>query len=131
IHFSSLMPRCAGMADKLNVIRSMKTAQPEHFLAISIAQRGNPERAGFTRPTLGSALSQALGQLDSPIPNFILLDPIPGGYEFESFKAGNWAGWLGAEHAPVCLGGDYTQLLNAAAETIPQHDKEARENLRK
>lgn len=29
------------------------------------------------------------------------------------------------------LGGDYTQLLNAAAESIPQHDLEARETLRK
>lgn len=131
IHFSSLMPHCAGMADKLNVVRSMKTAQSEHFQAITLLQRGNPERAGFTRPTLGCALSQAMGQLDSPIPNFILLDPIPGGNEFEAFKAGNWAGWLGAEHAPVRLGGEYTQLLSAAADTIPQNDKESRETLRK
>jgi hypothetical protein len=131
IHFSSLMPRCAGMADQLNIIRSMKTSQPEHFQAISLLQRGNPERAGFTRPTLGSTLSQAMGQLDSPIPNFILLDPIPGGNEFEAFKAGNWAGWLGAEHAPVRLGGEYTQLVNAAVESVPQHDRESRETLRK
>lgn len=129
--FSSLMPNCAGIADKLNIVRSMKTSQPEHFQAISLLQRGSPERAGFTRPTLGSSLSQAMGQLDSAIPNFILLDPIPGGNEFESFKAGNWAGWLGAEHAPVRLGGDYTNLLNAAAATIPQHDLESRETLRR
>jgi hypothetical protein len=131
VHFSSLMPLCAGMADKLNVVRSMKTAQTEHFQAITLLQRGNPERAGFTRPTLGSVLSQAMGQLDAAIPNFILLDPIPGGNEFEQFKAGNWAGWLGAEHAPVRLGGDYTQLLHAASDSIPQHDREAREALRK
>ena len=131
VHFSSLMPKCASIADRLNVVRSMKTTQSEHFQAISLLQRGNPDRAGFTRPTLGSALSHALGQLDSPIPNFVLLDPIPGGNEFESFKAGNWAGWLGAEHSPVRLGGDYTQLLNSAAETIPQNDREAREALRK
>ncbi|MEA3213212.1 MAG: hypothetical protein QOE70_6269 [Chthoniobacter sp.] len=131
IHFSSLLPKCAGMADKLNIVRSMKTTQSEHLQAINLLQRGNPDRAGFTRPTLGCSLSQAMGQLDSPIPNFILLDPIPGGNEFESFKAGNWAGWLGAEHAPVRLGGDYTQLLNAAAETIPQHDLESRETLRR
>jgi Protein of unknown function (DUF1501) len=132
LHFSSLLPRCAGIADKLNVVRSMKTAQSEHFQAITLLQRGNPARAGFTRPTLGSVLAQALGQLDSPIPNFILLDPIPGGNEFETFKAGNWAGWLGAEYAPVRLGGEYTRLLlNTATETIPQHDREARESLRK
>jgi len=109
----------------------MKTAQSEHFQAISLLQRGNPDRAGFTRPTLGSSLSQALGQLDSRIPNFILLDPIPGGNEFESFKAGNWAGWLGAEHAPVRLGGEYTQFKNSVEEAIPAQDREARELLRK
>src|SRR5437868_46854 len=70
IHFSSLMPRCAGMADQLNVVRSMKTTQSEHLQAINLLQRGNPDRADFTRPILGSAISQAVGQLDSPIPNF-------------------------------------------------------------
>ncbi len=131
VHFSSLMPGCAKIANKLNIVRSMKTTQPEHLQAINLLQRGNPERAGFTRPTLGSAISAALGQLDSPIPNFVLLDPIPGGNEFETFKAGNWAGWLGAEHAPVRLGGEYTQLLAAASDAITPDDRESREILRK
>jgi hypothetical protein len=131
VHFSSLMPKCAGIANKLNVVRSMKTVQMEHLQAISLLQRGNPERPGFTRPTLGSALSHALGQLDTPIPNFILLDPIPGGNEFETFKAGNWAGWLGAEHAPVRLGGEYTKFRDAVEEAVPAQDREARELLRR
>ncbi len=131
VHFSSLLPNCARIANKLNVVRSMKTTQSEHLQAINLLQRGNPDRAGFTRPTLGSSLSQAMGQLDAKIPNFVLLDPIPGGNEFESFKAGNWAGWLGAEHAPVRLGGDYTQLLGAATEGLSPDDKESRELLRK
>ncbi len=131
VHFSSLMPRCASIADKLNIVRSMKTAQTEHLQAITLLQHGNPERAGFTRPTLGSVCAQALGQFDSPLPNFIFLDPIPGGNEFESFKAGNWAGWLGAEYAPVRMGGDYTQFLGAAAEGIPENDRESRETLRR
>ncbi len=131
VHFSSLMPQCASIANKLNVVRSMKTAQTEHLQAINLLQRGNPERAGFTRPALGSVCSQTLGQLDSPIPNFILLDPIPGGNEFEAFKAGNWAGWLGAEYAPVRLGGNYTQFVDAASEGIPENDRESRETLRR
>ena len=131
VHFSSLMPMCAGIADRMNIIRSMKTAQPEHLQAINLLQRGNPERAGFTRPTLGSALSHALGQLDSPIPNFVFIDPIPGGNEFETFKSGNWNGWVGAEHAPVRVGGDYSRLIGAATEGIPAHDREAREKLRR
>jgi hypothetical protein len=131
VHFSSLMPRCASIADKLNIVRSMKTAQPEHFQAINLLQRGNPERAGFTRPTLGSALSHALGQLDSPIPNFVFIDPIPGGNEFETFKAGNWTGWVGAEHAPVRVGGDYSKMIGAATDALPQSDRESRERLRR
>jgi len=131
VHFSSLMPQCARIADKLNIVRSMKTKQSEHLQAINLLQRGSPERAGFVRPTLGSSLSQAIGQLDAKIPNFIFLDPIPGGNEFEGFKAGNWAGWLGAEHAPVRLGGDYTQLLAAATEEISVSDRDSREVLRK
>ncbi|HYE31797.1 MAG TPA: DUF1501 domain-containing protein [Methylomirabilota bacterium] len=131
VHFSSLMPQCARIAHKLNIVRSMKTAQPEHLQAITLLQQGNPERPGFTRPTLGSAISQAVGQLDSALPNFIFIDPIPGGNEFETFKAGNWAGWLGAEHAPVRLGGEYTQFINDAEESLPTHDKESRETLRR
>ena len=131
IHFSSLMPKCASIAHRLNIVRNMKTAQPEHFQAISLLQRGNPDRPGFTRPTLGSVISQSLGQLDATIPNFVLLDPIPGGNEFESFKAGNWAGWLGSEHSPVRLGGDYTKLLREGGDSLPADDRESRETLRK
>jgi hypothetical protein len=131
VHVSSLMPRAASIAHKLNIVRSMKTAQTEHLQAINLLTRGNPERAGFTRPVLGSVISHAVGQLDSPLPNFILLEPIPGGNEFEAFKAGNWPGWLGAEHAPVRFGGEYSKFIHEAADALPQHDGESRETLRK
>lgn len=131
VQFSALMPHMARMADRICVVRSMKTSQPEHFQAISLLQRGNPERAGFVRPTLGSAISHALGQLGSSLPNFILLDPIPGGNEFQTFKAGNWHGWVGSDHAPVRLGGEYTaRALAQASEALPEHDREARNELR-
>jgi hypothetical protein len=114
VHFSSLMPRCAGIADCLNVVRSMRTKQTEHLQAINLLTRGNPDRAGFTRPTLGATISAALGTLDTALPNFILLDPNPRGNEFEQYKASDLAGWLGPEHAPVRLGGSYTQLRRTA-----------------
>lgn len=131
VHFSSLMPLCAGIADKLNIVRSMKTSQSEHLQAINLLQRGNPERAGFTRPTLGSVLSHALADLDAPVPGFILLDPIPGGNEFEAFKAGNWHGWLDTAYAPVRLGGDYTKTGLGIAADDDSADREAREALRR
>jgi hypothetical protein len=114
VHFSSLMPRCAGIADRLNVIRCMRTQQTEHLQAINLLTRGNPDRAGFTRPTLGAAVSAALGALDTKLPNFILLDPNPEGNEFKEYKASDLSGWLGPGHAPVRLGGSFTQLGRAA-----------------
>jgi hypothetical protein len=113
VHFSSLMPRCASIASQLNIIRCMHTKQSEHLQAINLLTRGNPDRAGFTRPTLGAAISSALGQLDTKIPNYVLLDPNPEGNEFKEFKASDLSGWLGPEHQPVRLGGSYTQLGRA------------------
>jgi hypothetical protein len=76
-------------------------------------------------------LAQQLGHLDSPIPNFILLDPCPEGNEFREFKAGNWAGWLGAQYAPVRVGGEF-KIENVARQAdISSDDHEARNALRK
>lgn len=131
VHFSELMPRCAGIANKLSVVRSMKTSQSEHLQGIDLLNRGAGPRPPFIRPTLGSVLAQQLGHLDNPVPNFILLDPCPEGNEFKEFKAGNWAGWLGAEYAPVRVGGEYRieNVLKSADLTTDDH--EARNALRR
>jgi hypothetical protein len=107
----------------------MRTKESEHLQGINLLTRGNPNRAGFTRPTLGAAVSAALGHLDTKLPNFILLDPNPEGNEFKEYKASDLAGWLGPEHAPVRLGGSYTQLGRAADALSDDH--EARNALRR
>src|ERR1041385_5536993 len=40
VHFSELMPRCAAIADKLAIVRSMKTSQSEHLQGIDLLNRG-------------------------------------------------------------------------------------------
>jgi len=131
VHFSELMSKTATIADKLAIVRSMKTKQSEHFQAINLLQRGAEPREPFVRPTLGAVLAQQLGHLDSPIPNFILLDPCPEGNEFKEFKAGNWAGWLGAQYGPVRAGGEYKlENVQRLADTTTT-DAEQRESLRK
>ncbi len=131
VHVSELMPKCASILDKLAVIRSMKTNQTEHTQAINLLNRGDNPRPPFTRPTLGSVLAQQLGQLDSAIPNFILLDPCPEGNEFKGFKAGNWAGWLGAEYAPVRVGGEFKIQDAERFPGFSEVDLEEREALRR
>jgi hypothetical protein len=131
VQISSLMPKCATIMDKLAVIRSMSTKPSEHFQGINLLNRGAEPRNPFVRPVLGSVLAQQLGHLDSPIPNFILLDPCPEGNEFREFKAGNMAGWLGAQYGPVRAGGTYgIPDINRLAD-MTASDQEDRESLRK
>lgn len=131
VHVSELMPKCASIMDKLAVVRSMKTKPNEHLQGIELLNRGAGPRPPFIRPTLGSVLAQQLGQLDSPIPNFIFFDPCPEGNEFKEFKAGNWGGWLGAQYGPVRVGGDYKIPDVERLSGISEADHEARENLRR
>jgi hypothetical protein len=131
VHVSSLMPQCATILDKLSIIRSMKTEPSEHFQAIDVLTRGEPPRRPFERPILGTVIAEQFAQLDNPVPSFVLLDPCPEGNEFKSFKAGNWAGWLGAEYGPVRAGGEYSIPNIAKPENISQLDHEDRETLRR
>ncbi len=129
VQISSLMPKCATIMDKLAVIRSMSTEPMEHFQGIDVLTRGDKPRPPFTRPILGSVVAQQLGQLDSPVPQFVLLDPCPEGNEFKQFKAGNWAGWLGAEYGPIRAGGEYSIPNLLKPETISDVDYADREAL--
>lgn len=131
VHFSELMPRCAGIADRLAVVRSMKTSQREHLQGIDLLNRGAAPRPPFIRPTLGSVLAQQLGHLENPVPNFVLLDPCAEGNEFKEFKAGNWAGWLGAQYGPVRVGGEFKIENVTRLADVSAGDHEARNALRR
>lgn len=130
VHVSELMPKCAQRMDRLAVIRSMKTKPSEHFQGIDALTRGDEPRPPFTRPILGSVVAEQLGDLDSPMPQFVLLDPCPEGNEFKQFKRGNWSGWLGADYAPVRAGGEFKIEDSVRPEVIDELDHHDREALR-
>ena len=131
VQVSELMPKCASIMDRLAVIRSMKTAQSEHLQGIDLLNRGEAVRPPFIRPTLGSVIGQQLALAESPVPSFVLLDPCPEGNEFRAFKAGNWAGWLGAQFAPVRVGGEFKIENIARPEELSDMDHDQREALRR
>ena len=131
VHVSELMPQVAQHLDKLAVIRSMKTSQSEHFQGIDLLNRGDVPRPPFTRPTLGAVLGRELGKADCRIPDFVLLDPCPEGNEFKGFKAGDWAGWLGADCSPVRVGGEFRiENIDRVAD-LSDADHEQRDALRR
>jgi hypothetical protein len=131
VHVSELMPRSAKMIDKLAIVRSMSTKPTEHFQAIDLLVRGEKPRPPFVRPALGAVIGDRLGELDQPIPNFILLDPCPEGNEFKAFKAGDWSGWLGADHAPVRIGGEFRIPDIDRLASTSELDHEERDALRR
>lgn len=131
VRVSSLMPQMSRMLDRVAIVRSMKTSQNEHLQGIDLLNRGHSPRPPFIRPTLGSILGQLLREIDSPIPSFVLLDPCPEGNEFRSFKAGNWAGWLGGEFSPVRVGGEFKIENILKSPLLSEADHADREALRK
>ena len=76
VHFSSLMSRCATIADKLAVVRCMKTDQNEHLQGINLLNRGSAPRPPFVRPVIGSVLVFVVAYLLDRGPKGGVLPPI-------------------------------------------------------
>ena len=106
-----------------------KVGKTEQWGVKSLSYRLRKNRkAHFTLFNV-EAPAAALGEIDTPLPKFILLDPNPEGNEFKEYKASDLAGWLGPEHQPVRLGSRYTQL-GRAADSLSE-DREERDALRR
>jgi hypothetical protein len=69
--FSALVPGLASVADKLCVIRSMRTTQFNHVPAQLLMQTGH-FRMG--RPSFGAWTSYGLGSLNRDLPTFVVLN---------------------------------------------------------
>ena len=80
VHFSELMRHTAGIADKISVIRSMETKDPNHSTGVPRIQRGDPIDRGVVYPYLGSAVSKLLGPANPDLPPYIWIKPGNGGF---------------------------------------------------
>lgn len=96
--FSTLVPGLAAVADKLCVIRSMRTTQFNHVPAQLMLQTGH-FRMG--RPSFGAWTSYGLGSLNRDLPSFVVLTS--GRYGPDG-GASLWGpGFLPSEHQGVRL----------------------------
>jgi uncharacterized protein (DUF1501 family) len=67
---SELLPRTAGVVDRLAVVRSMHTEAINHDPGITFLQTGS-EQPG--RPSFGSWVSYGLGSTNADLPTFVVL----------------------------------------------------------
>ncbi|MBX3432062.1 MAG: DUF1501 domain-containing protein [Pirellulales bacterium] len=95
--FSELMPRTAGVADKITVIRSLTHSEAAHERGEMNMLTGYRPSPALEYPSLGSVVSHEFGPRKN-LPAYICVPEMPSPY------AG--PGYLSAAYAPFALGDD-------------------------
>ena len=95
--FSELLPRTAGIADKLTVIRSLTHSEAAHERGVQNMLTGYRPSPALEYPSLGSVVSHEFGPRKN-LPAYICVPNMPSPY------AGS--GYLSAAYAPFSLGDD-------------------------
>ncbi len=104
---SELLPRTAGIADEITLIRSMKTDSVDHESALRIIHSGKFQ-AG--RPTWGSWVIYGLGTERQDLPAYVVLSE-PGGLPVDGIN--NWtSGWLPAIYQGTQIRSEGTPMFN-------------------
>ena len=114
------LPRMARQCDKLAVIRSMQTSEPDHPGGIHLMHTGYRQTVAVSHPELGAMVAKYCGNLDSELPNFIRMG-----------SAGNaGAGYLGPQYQPFSLERDGRLGSFSASGLAPAADQRRTELLR-
>ncbi|MCS7046271.1 MAG: DUF1501 domain-containing protein [Gemmataceae bacterium] len=87
------LPRLARLADKLAIIRSMQTSEPDHPGGIYLMHTGYRPTVNLSHPELGAMVAKYCGNPDSDLPNFIRMG--------STGNAGS--GFLGPQYQPFSL----------------------------
>jgi hypothetical protein len=93
IHVCEYLPRIAEMADRLAIIRSMRTQSPDHPDGIYHMHTCYKISERTPHPEVGAMVARYLGKPDADLPSFVRMGPVG--------NAG--AGYLGPAYEPFSL----------------------------
>ncbi len=96
-HVCELMPRLAGMMDRLAVVRSLNTEVTAHAPAADLISTGRPKEPALEYPEIGVVLAKELAARDSLLPDYVSLFLSTEGRRRPE------TGFLGGQHAPLLL----------------------------
>jgi hypothetical protein len=102
------LPRMAKMADRLAVVRSMRTSEPDHPNGIYSMHTGQRPIVNVSHPELGAMVAKYLGNPDANLPSFVRMGPT--GY--------GGAGFLGPQYQPFSLDRDGRMPYFTGAYTV-------------
>src|SRR5205823_13863971 len=88
------LPKMAEVADKLAVIRSMRTQSPDHPDGIYHMHTCYKQSARTPHPEIGAMIAKYLGKPDDDLPSFVRMGSTGNG----------GAGYLGPQYQPFSLG---------------------------
>lgn len=96
IEFAENLPKLAGMAKDLAVLRGMSTVEADHNRGRYYLHTGYRLGAGggIIHPSLGAIVSSQLGRAEDVLPNFVSIDP-------KNTGRANGSGYAGPRHAPL------------------------------
>jgi hypothetical protein len=106
IKISEHLPKIAKHADRMVVVRSMKTKEADHGRATYQMRTGHVPGGPVQYPTLGSLLSKEMELPGAELPNFVSIAP----YRFFS-PAAYGPGFLGPQYAPLVVGENQQSLI--------------------
>jgi hypothetical protein len=119
IQISEHFPQLAQQMQHAALLHGMSTVESDHQLATYHVHTGYQKQAGgLSFPSLGSLVSQQLGQQDVPLPNFVCIGAGP--------RQATRSGFLGPDHQPLDVtnpdrGVDFIESPSGAAEFNRQY----------
>jgi len=113
VRFSEHLPQLAQHADKLAIIRSLKTKEGDHERGSYLMRTGQRPMSMINYPSMAAALAKELAREEDSLPPYISVGPNQG------FAQGGFGpGFLGPKYAPLMVAGGnmYGPQSSAAAD---------------
>ena len=124
VHVSELMPQLAQRMNRLGIVRSLDTAIGDHGGGAVLMETGRTPEPGLVYPELGSVIAKELGQLDSPVPDYVSLYLATEGHRRPD------PGFLGGRFAAMHLNQSLTPENIDLPEGLSDEEHAARGHLR-
>ncbi len=118
VQFGELLPRLAGVADKMAIIRSIVGLRDEHSSWQNVTGYQMGLAQAQNKPHFGSVISKVQGPVDPVVPPFVDLFPTMQHKPYNSASSG----YLGTAHRAAKMDADSLPLMRQTAVTSDRFD---------
>lgn len=117
IQLSELLPNVAKHVDKLSIIRTMKSEEPNHLQAIEYILSGHRPNAVMSFPSFGSIITKETGPRLG-VPPHVLIHP--SWKSFTQYERHFEADWVGSQYNPMVVSDPSKDDFSVADLSLPK-----------